>query len=606
MPNTNVNTVFTATNGVTPVMNAIGASVSNVTAGLNKLDKLGSLIGVGLGLGSIASIGLLATSSVNKAVSAYQGYAEQEMKLTTIMRQRMGANADMVASVNKVVAAQSKLGVIGGTSQKAGAQQLATFLSSTDALNTLIPAMNNLAVQQNGYNVTAESMVGIGNMMGKVMGGQVEALRRVGITMSDNEAALLKSLPEQERAALLAKIITQNVGNMNEVFGQTPEGQKKQALAALGGAYKDLGSKISGTKSLLEAQFANMQATTIRAMTDYIAVGFYVVANAIGGAIEGLAWFADTVITVVDNLAPFLATLAIAYATYEALTFIVAAYNVVCGTTAATTAVLSAIESIAIGIMIVKDAIIGSLTKLMIAYRTGTLFATAAQWALNAAMAANPVGIVVAIIGVLIAVIVILWARTVGIRQVFADSWAVMVTIVQDSVNLMIKCINLFIKAMNAAATLGSKLFKWDIKPVAEIAEVNFSGTRDRIYKGIMDGTVMKDIMDKMTPKIPQPAGVPTVPGTDPAVGDIAANTGKTADNTGRIADKIDMTDAEIKDLRDMAMRDALVSWQENHTSITIQNENKVASDVDIDGMNSSLVKTLQQAYFMGREGAPA
>ena len=98
----------------------------------------------------------------------------------------------MIGSINQLISAQTRLVVLCGGAHRAGAQQLATFLSSTDSLRTLIPAMNNLAVQQNGVNVSAEAMVGIGNLMGKVMQGQTASLRRVGNTFSEAEAKELK------------------------------------------------------------------------------------------------------------------------------------------------------------------------------------------------------------------------------------------------------------------------------------------------------------------------------------------------------------------------------------------------------------------------------
>jgi hypothetical protein len=227
---TEVKTRFTASDEVSPVVKAIGGSVDNLNKGLGMLNKAGSLVGLGIGISSVAAIGSYAVGTINKAVSAYEGLEQQQLKLVTIMHQRMGASADVIASVNQQISAESRLGVVSGSVQRAGAQQVATFLNQASSINTLLPAMNDLAVQQHGYNVTAQDMTGIANLFGKAMMGQSTALKRVGITMDENQASLLKTLPEGERAALLAQIITQNVGNMNSAFAQTPEGQKTQAV----------------------------------------------------------------------------------------------------------------------------------------------------------------------------------------------------------------------------------------------------------------------------------------------------------------------------------------------------------------------------------------
>ena len=46
--------------------------------------------------------------------------AEAQTKLTTIMRQRMGASEADVSSMNKMIAVQTQLGIIGGTVQRSG------------------------------------------------------------------------------------------------------------------------------------------------------------------------------------------------------------------------------------------------------------------------------------------------------------------------------------------------------------------------------------------------------------------------------------------------------------------------------------------------------
>lgn len=167
-----------------------------------------------------------------------------ETKLQVVMQQRMNANSDMIDSIKQLTSEQQKLGVVGDEVQLSGAQQLSTFLNSNKALQTLIPAMNNLAVQQNGVNVSSSNMVSIGNMMGKVMQGQTSALTRVGITFTKTEEKMLKYGNEEQRAATLAKVIKNNVGEMNKAFAQTPEGKMKQIDNEMGDLSETLGNSV--------------------------------------------------------------------------------------------------------------------------------------------------------------------------------------------------------------------------------------------------------------------------------------------------------------------------------------------------------------------------
>lgn len=182
---------------------------------------------------------------------------QAQTKLTTVMRQRMSATAEDVASVNAAVAAQTKLGVVGGTVQRSGLQQLATFASHKRTLTALLPAMNNLLTQQNGLNATSEDAVGIANLLGKALQGQTGALRRVGITFSETQEKALKAGNEGERAAMLAEIITQNVGNMNAELAKTDAGKAKQLANSFGGVMVNIGKALMPYQSMI-AQFGQL------------------------------------------------------------------------------------------------------------------------------------------------------------------------------------------------------------------------------------------------------------------------------------------------------------------------------------------------------------
>ena len=213
---------------------------------------------------SISTIANNVYSSIQNLTNAMSGYiakanaaTEAQTKLTTVMRQRMGATAEDVASVNAAVAAQTKLGVVGGTVQRSGLQQLATFASHKRTLTTLLPAMNNLLTQQNGLNATSEDAVNIANLLGKALQGQTGALRRVGITFSETQEKALKAGNEGERAAMLAEIITQNVGNMNAELAKTDAGKAKQLANSFGGVLTNIGKALMPYQSMI-AQFGQL------------------------------------------------------------------------------------------------------------------------------------------------------------------------------------------------------------------------------------------------------------------------------------------------------------------------------------------------------------
>ena len=184
---------------------------------------------------------------------AFEAAAVANTKLKTIMEQRMNATAQDLKGVKDVISAQKELGVVSGSVQVAGAQQIGTFATQASTLRALVPAMNNLLAQQKGVNATQEDAVAVGNLFGKALQGQATALRRVGITFSAAEEKMLKHGTESERAALLARIITNNVGEMNKKLAATPTGQMKQLQMAIGGIKAKIGEALVGFSPFLAA-----------------------------------------------------------------------------------------------------------------------------------------------------------------------------------------------------------------------------------------------------------------------------------------------------------------------------------------------------------------
>ena len=252
---------------------------------------------------------------VSDLTSAYQVQLVAETQIETIMRQRMMATDEQIQSIKNLCSAQQELGVIGDEVQLSGAQQMATFLQNKRSLDVLIPAMNNLVAQQNGLNATNQDAVSIGNMMGKAMQGQVEVLQRVGITFDESQKKVLQYGTESERAAMLAKVITQNVGNMNAELAKTDAGKQKQLENTLGDIKEQMGALVQGiapyvtmasqitititgvvklTTSLYAAVKAFSTLTVVTEATSRAKVGMTAVVRVLTATIQGEAVGATT------------------------------------------------------------------------------------------------------------------------------------------------------------------------------------------------------------------------------------------------------------------------------------------------------------------------
>ncbi|BBI32370.1 phage tail protein [Cohnella abietis] len=229
-------------------LNGISSTATNKVGGAFK--KLAVIIGGAFAIKKMFDFG-------KSAVAAADEVAVSETKLTTIMRQRMGATDAAIQSVKDLTAAQEALGVVDAASQIAGAQELSTYLEYSSTLKTLIPVINDLSAQQYGLNASSGQVVGMATMVGKVMDGQVGALSRYGFTFDAAQEKILKYGNEAQRAALLAEIVKDSLGDMNAALGATPEGKMKQLSFTLGAIKEEIGR---GIKPMLQAVLPYIQA----------------------------------------------------------------------------------------------------------------------------------------------------------------------------------------------------------------------------------------------------------------------------------------------------------------------------------------------------------
>jgi len=253
---------------------ALGLAANNFKQGLNGVQN--QLKGFASSVKSVFGMvaGAFAAGQIKafsqECMNAYSAQLQAEQKLSVIMKQRMGVTDAEVKSVLKLASAQQELGVIGDEVQLAGAQQVATFLNEKKSLDTLVPAMNNLLAQQKGLNATQGDAVNIGNLMGKVMQGQTSALKRVGISFTEAEEKVLKFGKEEQKAAMLAQVIKNNVGEMNAALAQTDAGKMQQLANTLGDLKEKIGAALMPIMGQLAPMISNFATNGANAIVGFI------------------------------------------------------------------------------------------------------------------------------------------------------------------------------------------------------------------------------------------------------------------------------------------------------------------------------------------------
>lgn len=219
---------------------------------------------------SVSVYGLAAIYSGKKLIDMSEQQAQAEQKLTEIYKSRMGVGKKAVKSTLELASAQQKVGVVGDEVQLAGAQQLATYAKYPSTVNTMLPALNNLLVQQKGLNGTQEDATALANLFGKAMMGQTGALKRAGISFTEEQEKVLKFGTEEEKAAMIAEVVQQNVGNMNEEFAKTDAGKIQQAKNALGDMGEEIGAILLPAVADLVSWFQDNLLPKIQQFIDFM------------------------------------------------------------------------------------------------------------------------------------------------------------------------------------------------------------------------------------------------------------------------------------------------------------------------------------------------
>ena len=196
------------------------SSVNSMTLGLKDLVKTG-----------ISAFSLYKLVELAKqAATASTEQASSELRLVAALKQRMNATDDTIQSVRNLISAQSQIGVLGKDVITMGAQQLATYTKSAEALEALIPRMNNLLVRQEGFNASIEQAQEMAVRLGEALAeNSLEPLRSADIPITDAEVETFKKLrTEEQKVAYLTALIDERVGNLNQALAQTPYGAIQQ------------------------------------------------------------------------------------------------------------------------------------------------------------------------------------------------------------------------------------------------------------------------------------------------------------------------------------------------------------------------------------------
>ncbi len=441
-------------NAITGVNN-LKNHTTNATGGLKKMQSQSKLTGEGLASLAKKAAGVVAAyagfsqmiSFGKECITLFDTQARSEQRLETLMMNVKGTTLENVNAMKKYAGELQGITTIGDEATIQGASQLATFQLQSSTIKALLPSLQDLAVSQYGVSVSGDQMQSMANLMGKVMTGSVSALTRYGVTLSDAQKKTLKEGNETERAAMLVEVLKQNFGGLSEAMANTPEGKIVQIKNAWGDMQEVIGGKLYPVVTTFFGYVASSMPSIQNAVVsaiDAVSVPLSWIKNNILPPLitafqnvwnYGVSAFDSIKTAVMQNSEKFSGIITIAGGVKNALfnafefckpalnwikdTGLPLVVNALVGVVQKATDVynffvnnwgwIAPIISGIVGAIVTFRIAVFAINTAMNAWAIVQGICTAAQWAWNAAMTANPVGIIIVAIGALIAIGVALW-----------------------------------------------------------------------------------------------------------------------------------------------------------------------------------------------------
>ena len=377
-----------------------------------------------IGFGALtAAAGVFIKQSINAAKDKLKA---DKMLETNLMKQA-NFKKEHIQMLKDEASALQDVGVVGDDVAVAGAGQLAIYKLKAEQIKTILPVIDDMVAKEKGFNGTQEDAIAMADVFGKAVEGKTKGLVKYGVSLTDAEEKLFKTMKREQRAEFLNKKLTAAIGGTNKALRETDEGKIVAAKGAWGDMQAELGkklmpklgaiaewfhSKIPGIQDFILSLADKVQELVTKAepyitqIKDMFGKIFEKVKPALEETWQILSDAGTVAIDIAqgiinnwDRISPVVYTLVGAIAAYKLVMF---------GAWVYTTAMVA-------------------ITKVKMAWdaaqaaATGTL--TVKQWLLNAAMNANPIGIVIGAIALLVGGIWLLCKNWDLVKKKVVEFW---------------------------------------------------------------------------------------------------------------------------------------------------------------------------------------
>jgi len=226
-----------AENAIKGVDKSVQQASTGMTNFATKIKQIGASIGIAFAGTQVLQFGRDVIAQAMEAEA-------QQQRLYQLMRVGTGATDEQIASLNAQADALERVGVVTGSNITQTQSQLATFNLQTDTIKRLTPAILDYVTAEKGANASADEFKQMTNGLAQALNGNFGSLTRVGFVLDDHTKKLISSGTEAERSAAIVDVLNSTYKGFNEELRNTPAGQMQALRNDFDKIKEDLGKKL--------------------------------------------------------------------------------------------------------------------------------------------------------------------------------------------------------------------------------------------------------------------------------------------------------------------------------------------------------------------------
>jgi hypothetical protein len=226
-----------AENAIKGVDKSVQQASTGMTNFATKIKQIGASIGIAFAGTQVLQFGRDVIAQAMEAEA-------QQQRLYQLMRVGTGATDEQIASLNAQADALERVGVVTGGNITQTQSQLATFNLQTDTIKRLTPAILDYVTAEKGANASADEFKQMTNGLAQALNGNFGSLTRVGFVLDEHTKKLISSGTEAERSAAIVDVLNSTYKGFNEELRNTPAGQMQALRNDFDKIKEDLGKKL--------------------------------------------------------------------------------------------------------------------------------------------------------------------------------------------------------------------------------------------------------------------------------------------------------------------------------------------------------------------------